>query len=337
MDINAIILISSLLGGGILGILLYQLFKRYLHKTFAIENSYINKKLTFPFYFIVGIVCAQIIAPHLTFNATFNFYLKKSLYIGLVIGFVWYIWSIIGLLSKIIENKYSIDVANNLGQRKVQTQVMYFKRLAGVILFLIAISIILLSFEEVKRIGVGLLASAGVAGLIIGLAAQKSISNLLAGFQIAFTQPIRIDDVVIVEGEYGRVEEVNLTYVVVRIWDERRLILPLSKFIEEPFQNWTRTSAQLLGTVIIYCDYTVPIPELRKELTRLLEANDLWDGRVSNLVVTDTTEKGIQVRALMSGKDSGTLWDLRCAVREGLILFIQQNYPESLPKIRLEK
>jgi small-conductance mechanosensitive channel len=162
------------------------------------------------------------------------------------------------------------------------------------------------------------------------------LGNLLAGFQIAFTQPIRIDDVVIVEGEWGRVEEITLTYVVVNIWDQRRLILPITYFIEKPFQNWTRVSAQLLGTVFLYLDYTVPIPPLREELTRLLTAHPLWDKRVNVVQVTDNKELNIEIRFLMSARNSSQAFDLRCHVREEMIAFIKANYPDSFPKTRLE-
>jgi len=168
----------------------------------------------------------------------------------------------------------------------------------------------------------------------VGFAAQRSISNLLAGFQLAFTQPIRLDDVLVVEGEWGRVEEITFTYVVLKIWDERRLVLPLNYFIEKPFQNWTRSSAQLLGTAFLYVDYTVPVEALRTELSRLLAANPLWDQRVCALQVTDSKERTIELRCLMSAANASALFDLRCFVREHMMTFLQANYPESLPRTR---
>ena len=197
-------------------------------------------------------------------------------------------------------------------------------------------SAILLSFDSVRRIGAGLLTGVGVGGIIVGFAAQKSLGNLLAGFQLAFTQPIRMDDVLVVEGEWGRVDEITLTYVVLKIWDQRRLILPINYFIEKPFQNWTRVSAELMGTVFIYTDYTVPVEELRQELTRLLNGNALWDKRVNALQVTDAKEQTLEIRALMSARNSSDSFDLRCFVREHLITFVQQHYPEALPKTRTE-
>jgi len=195
---------------------------------------------------------------------------------------------------------------------------------------------VLLSFESIRQIGVSLLASAGIAGIIIGFAAQKSISMLLAGFQLAITQPIRLDDVVIVEGEWGRIEEITLTYVVVAIWDKRRLVVPVNYFIETPFQNWTRQTAEILGTVFIYVDYGFPVPALREFMTQALADNPHWDGKVNVLQVTNATENTMELRALASAKDSGTAWDLRVKLREDLIEFIRVNYPQFLPRKRVQ-
>jgi small-conductance mechanosensitive channel len=190
-------------------------------------------------------------------------------------------------------------------------------------------------FESVRSVGVSIFASAGIAGLIIGLAAQKALGSILAGLQIAITQPIRLDDVVIVENEWGWIEEINLTYVVVRIWDKRRLVVPSTYFLDRPFQNWTRTSADILGTVFIYTDYTIPFEPLRQELTRLLESNPNWDGKVNVLQVTDSKENTLEIRALMSSPTSPQAWDLRVYVREKLVEFIQREYPQCLPRTRV--
>jgi hypothetical protein len=200
----------------------------------------------------------------------------------------------------------------------------------------VALSVALMTFPSIRHLGVSLFASAGVAGIVIGMAARPTIANLLAGIQIALTEPIRLDDVVIVNGEWGWIEEIGTTYVVVRIWDLRRLIVPLSQFIEQPFQNWTRVTADLLGTVIVYADYRVPVERVRQELHRILEASGMWDGKAWGLQVTDATERTIQLRALMSAPDSGKAWDLRCLVREQLVAFLQREYPDSLPVVRAE-
>ena len=193
-----------------------------------------------------------------------------------------------------------------------------------------------MKFPSIQHLGVSLLASAGLAGLVVGIAARPTLSNLMAGIQLALTQPIRIDDVVIVEGEWGRIEEIGTTYVVVEIWDLRRLIVPLSYFIEHPFQNWTRTTSDLLGTVFVHADYRVSVDEVRGELHRILQASGMWDGKVWNLQVTDATNRSLELRAMMSAPNASTAWDLRCHVRERLIAYLQQNHADSLPRERTE-
>jgi small-conductance mechanosensitive channel len=253
----------------------------------------------------------------------------------LIISLAWAGIAFIRIVKIIFLEKYDVSKENNLRSRKFQTQFNILERIIVFLIVLISIGLVLMLFDEVKRIGVSLFASAGVAGVIIGLAAQRVIGAVLAGIQIAITQPIRLDDVVVIEGEWGRIEEITLTYTVVRIWDQRRLVVPSTYFFEKPFQNWTRTSAEILGTVFIYTDYHVSFDAMRKELTRLLESTPLWDKRVNVLQVTDAKQNGVEVRALMSAKDSPTAWDLRVFIREKLIEFLQKNYPESLPKTRI--
>ncbi len=247
-------------------------------------------------------------------------------------------WSLIAglrVLKIILVSSYDTTIEDNLRSRKFQTQFNILERIIIFLIILISIGLTLMLFDEVKRIGISLFASAGIAGIIVGFAAQRIIATVIAGLQIALTQPIRIDDVVVIENEWGRIEEITLTYVVVRIWDMRRLIVPTTFFFDKPFQNWTRTSAEILGTVFIYTDYNVSFNALRDELTRLLKSTPLWDEKVNVLQVTDAKENRVEVRALMSAKDSPTAWDLRVFVRENLINFLQQNYPESLPKTRI--
>jgi len=232
--------------------------------------------------------------------------------------------------------RYRLDGSENLLARRIRTRIQVFHHIAVSLIVLLSLAVGLMIFPNVRSLGASLLASAGLAGIVAGMAARSALSNLIAGLQIALTEPIRIDDVVIVENEWGWVEEIYATYVVVRIWDLRRLILPLSYFIEHPFQNWTRTSADLLGTVFIYTDYRVPVQALREELTRILKSTPLWKGQVNGLQVTDATDHSMQLRALMDASDSGKAWDLRCYVREKLIEFMQTHYPESLPRTRLE-
>src|SRR5688572_29330970 len=248
------------------------------------------------------------------------------------IGFI--LVQFVNAMAQLVLQRYRIDVADNRQARGIYTQVTVLKKIAVGIIALFVIASMLMVFEPVRQLGTAMIASAGVAGIVIGFAAQKSLGTLLAGFQIAITQPIRIDDVVIVEGEWGKVEEITLTYVVVCIWDLRRLVVPITYFIEKPFQNWTRTSADILGTVFLRVDYGVPVDAMRQELTRILEHSPNWDRKVNVLQVTDAKERTLELRALASSSDAGKSWDLRCEVREKLVTFVQENYPGSLPRLR---
>jgi small-conductance mechanosensitive channel len=236
----------------------------------------------------------------------------------------------------LVLRQHRIDVTDNLAARKIVTQVTVLKKVAMVIIGIFTLASMLMVFDSVRQFGTSILASAGIAGIIVGFAAQRSIATLLAGFQIAFTQPIRIDDVVIVENEWGRIEDITLTFVTVRIWDLRRLIVPITYFIERPFQNWTRASADLLGTVFLYVDYTAPLGALRAEFDRIVEASKYWDRRVKVLQVTNATERTVELRALASAPDASMAWDLRCEIREKMIHFLQTQYPQSLPRVRAE-
>jgi hypothetical protein len=204
-----------------------------------------------------------------------------------------------------------------------------------VLVILAGSAAVLMTIPGVRQFGASLLASAGLAGLALGIAAKPVLSNLIAGLQIAMAQPIRLDDVVIVKGEWGRIEEITGTYVVVRIWDERRLIVPLNYFIENPFENWTRRTAELIGTVFLWVDYRLPMAPARTELERLCREAPEWDGRVCVLQVVDANEHAMQLRALVSAPDSSRAWDLRCRIREGLIAFVQREYPDYLPTTRV--
>jgi small-conductance mechanosensitive channel len=252
-----------------------------------------------------------------------------------IIGAVsWLCIRLVNGLEEFVLKQYDIAAGDNLRARKIHTQLRVIKRIVIVIIIIIGFSAMLMTFEKVKQLGTSLLASAGIAGIIIGFSAQRSLATLFAGLQIAITQPIRIDDVVIVENEWGRVEEITLTYVVVRIWDLRRLVLPITYFTERPFQNWTRVSADILGTVFIYVDYTASVQAIRSKFFEILDQSKLWDRKVRSMQVTNTTDRTMEVRALMSAPDASTAWNLRCEVREKLIDFIQQRYPDSLPRIR---
>ena len=230
--------------------------------------------------------------------------------------------------------RFKLDVADNLLARKAVTQMRLLKRVIASVLVVLTIAFALMSFDSVREFGVSLFASAGVAGIAVGLAARPVLENLLAGVQLAITQPIRLDDVLIVEGEYGTVEEITSTYVVLKLWDWRRLVVPLSYFFEKPFQNWTRTSASLIGTVMIYADYTVPVDQVRRKLQDIVKQSKLWDGQVVNLQVNDAKDTVIELRALVSARDSHTVADLRAEVREKLVAYLQKELPWALPTSR---
>lgn len=234
-----------------------------------------------------------------------------------------------------MQGRLDIVAKNNLDARSRLTQIKVFKVIINSIIIILAIAIGLLTFDKVRSIGISLLTSAGILGIIVGFAAQKSIGMILAGIQLAITQPIRLDDVVIVEGEWGRIEEITLTFVVVKIWDERRLILPVTWFLEKPFQNWTRSTADITGTIFLYVDYSFPVESIRKILPGLLADNPDWDSRMWNVQVTNTNEQYKEIRVLLSSSDASKNWDLRAAVREKLIDFINTNYPDAYCKIRI--
>lgn len=261
-------------------------------------------------------------------------FITSTIHIFIILSFCSVLIRLINVAQDMLFIRYDINLSNNLRARKIRTQIMYVKKVAIVILVTVCLSLILLSFPGVRQFGTTILAGAGVAGIIIGFALQKSLVNLFAGIQIAFTQPIKIDDAVVVEKEWGWIEEINLTYVVVRLWDLRRLVLPITYFTENPFQNWTRNNAQILGSVFLYLDYSMPLEPLRKHFEKVLSETKLWDRETQVLQVTDTDDRTMTIRMLMTAQNSPTAWDLRCYVREKMIEFIQQNYPQSLPRMR---
>jgi small-conductance mechanosensitive channel len=260
----------------------------------------------------------------------------RLLHIGLTACFIWLLVRAVAAGEQAILRDHPMEVADNLAARRIQTQTRVLSRVLMGAIILVGASMVLLTFPMVRQIGTALLASAGIIGLVAGIAAKPVFGNLIAGLQIALTQPIRLDDVVIVEGEWGRVEEIGSSYVVVRIWDERRMVVPLTWFIENPFQNWTRRSADLLGTAFLWLDYRAPIAAIRTELERICKGEALWDGRVCVTQVTETTDHTLQVRLLVSARNSGDAFDLRCIVRERMLDFLAREHPQALPRTRAE-
>lgn len=260
--------------------------------------------------------------------------LRHALLIGLMLCLTWLGVRVVGAIARRILMEHPVDIADNLAARRIQTQTRVIGRIAQATVALLGVSFVLMTFPAVRQVGTTLLASAGVVGLVAGIAAKPVFGNLIAGLQIALSQPIRLDDVVIVEGEWGRIEEITSAYVVVRIWDERRMIVPLQWFIEHPFQNWTRRSAELLGSAMLWLDYRTPMDSVRAELARICETDARWDGRVCVAQIVETDRSTVQVRLLVSARNSGDLFDLRCAVRERMVDFLLSHHPEALPRMR---
>jgi small-conductance mechanosensitive channel len=327
----------SFLGGAIiLHYISFRIFEGFARRTpIAIDDSLV-KYTRGPSRLIILFITARLALPQLNLSPVITDTAGHIIILCLIGSIAWLAIHMTSILDDFVLTQYSIDVKDNLKARKIQTQLQVFKRIVFFVVGIIALATMLMTFENVRQLGTSILASAGIIGIIVGVAAQRTLATLLAGIQIAVTQPIRLDDVVIVENEWGRIEEITLTYVVVRIWDLRRLILPITYFLEKPFQNWTRATADILGTVSLYADYTVPIQAVREELHRILQNSELWDRKVWGLQVTNASERTIELRALMSAPDASDAWNLRCDVREKLIEFIRGNYPDSLPKIRAE-
>ncbi|WP_227770277.1 mechanosensitive ion channel family protein [Sphingomonas sp. IC4-52] len=247
----------------------------------------------------------------------------------------WLIITVVQVYIRAIELRYDIAVEDNLRARRRRTRAAILGRIVIIGVSIVTVALMLLSIPSIRSVGITLMASAGLAGLAVGAAAQPALKNLIAGVQLAFTEPIRIDDVLIIEGEWGKVEEIRLTYVVVALWDERRLIVPVSRFLEMPFQNWTRNTSKLLGSAFFWLDPTANVPRLRDKFEEIVRANPRWDGRAYVLQVTDTKPEAIEVRVLATAKDASTAFDLRCDIREAMLAFIRDEMPEALPKRRL--
>jgi small-conductance mechanosensitive channel len=258
--------------------------------------------------------------------------LGKALLVAAIILIGWAAIDMVNMLASLYQQRFAGE--DDRQARKRVTQIGILKGAAITLLILLTASAALMTFDSVRQFGVSLFASAGVAGLVVGFAARPVLSNMIAGMQIAITQPISLNDIVIVEGEWGRIDEITGTNVVVLTWDLRRLIVPLTYFIEKPFQNWTRGSTNLLGAVVFYADYTVPVERLRDKVEEIVKASPRWDGKVVNLQVTDAKVDALELRALASAANAADAWDLRCELREKLIAFLQSEYPQAFPKRR---
>ena len=288
---------------------------------------------------------ARVVLPLIALQAVWQAAPDKLLFMSqvrhgnallLIAALTWLALRALDGLAQGVATQHTVEVADNLNARRIQTQTRLLVRTASFVVLMAGLSLMLMTFPGARQFGASLLASAGVVGIVAGIAARPVFSNLIAGLQIALAQPLRLDDVLIVQGEWGRVEEINSTYVVLKIWDERRLIIPLQWFIENPFQNWTRSSAQIIGTVFVWVDYRMPLEPLRAAALRACEAATEWDKRLCLLQVVEAGEKSMQLRVLVTSSNSSLNWDLRCKVREALVDFMQREYPQHLPLMRAE-
>jgi small-conductance mechanosensitive channel len=270
------------------------------------------------------------------FQADTTELLAQFLVVAFIALVAWILITAVRIATDLYLRRFQIDSEDNFLARKHVTQMHILRRAVDIVIVVIAVALALMTFESVRQFGVSLFASAGVAGLAVGLAARPLLANLVAGIQIAMTQPIRIGDAVLVENEWGWIDDITSTYVVIKLWDWRRLIVPLAYFIEKPFQNWTRDSAAIIGTVFLHLDYTVPVDRVRERLEQICRESKLWDGRVVNLQVTDAKPGTVELRALVSARTSPASWDLRCEVREKLIAWLQAELPGALPRQRIE-
>jgi small-conductance mechanosensitive channel len=315
---------------------LFRVLKRKEQQTTG-SSWGVQRYLSHPARAIFFLTCGAIALPLLpTLPGGMNDILRQGILIGIVVSLGWFAVGCVYVFQEFMQRKYDLKAENNIRARRVHTQFQLMRRLIIAFIVVVTIGAILWTFNDPRiwHYGSGLLASAGIASLVLATAAKSTASNFLAGLQIAFTEPIRIDDVVVIQGEWGRIEEINTAYVVVRIWDLRRLIVPLNYFIENSFQNWTRESSDILGTSFLYVDYSIPVEELRQELRRVCEASPLWDKKVCGLQVTNLSEKTMELRCLMSSRNASENFDLRCLVREKMISYVRESYPASFPLTR---
>ena len=330
--------LASALGAVLVGIVAYLIVRpiaRRISRHAAVAQA-VNRQLDKPLRWLLPLIAVQVALESAPDNLPHVDGVRQFVTVLLIAAFTAAAIAAVRGVTAAVTLLHPQDVADNLEARRVLTQTRVLARIAIGIALFAGLAFILMTFPRARQFGTSLLASAGLSALVIGLAAKSVFGNLLAGLQIALSQPLRIDDVLIVQGEWGRVEEITSTYVVLKIWDERRLVVPLQWFIDNPFQNWTRTTSQIIGSVFFWVDYTTDLAPLRAEATRLAQASKDFDGRVCLLQVVDTSERAMQLRLIVSSPSAGQSWDLRCLLREGLIALMQRDHPDALPRIRAE-
>lgn len=332
---DGIVAVAILLATILVALVIQRVLFGFLERRFKREDEGIAaalvRRASAPSGFAFPFLAALVAIPELTFPPDVRDVLVKVTAVASVIAVAWAIVAAIGLYVDLVKRRYRIDIDDNLHAREIETRIDILARTAVIITVIVSFALGAMVFPSVRALGTTLLASAGVAGIVLGLAARPLFVNLVAGVQLALAQPIRIDDVVVVEGQFGHIEQIASTFVVVRIWDQRRMVLPLTYFIEKPFENWTRTGAALIGTVFLYVDYAIDVDGVRAQLPKILETDKKWDGAVQNVQVTDAKESTIELRILVSARNSSDLFDLRCNVREAMIAYLIANQPGALP------
>jgi small-conductance mechanosensitive channel len=327
---------GALVGGVVLQWILLTLVRSVARRTAITWDDKVADMLPGPARMLFTLLVMRLFLPVLGLGEAEEETIALFIRVLFITAGTWLVLRGITLGADIAYVVLTRDVEQDSLRRSIHTRIVVPAGIVRFIVILVGLALVCLQFEVVRNIGVSLIASAGLGAVILGLAAQKTIGNLLAGLQVAFTQPVKIGDVVIVENEWGWIETIGLTYVVVKVWDERRLIVPVSYFLDKAFQNWTRESSDLLGTIFVYADYTVPVDAVREELKRILDGTDLWDGRAQGVQVTNLTDRTVELRALVSARSGSSLWDLRCLVREKLLSWLQTQGRSHLPVARVE-
>ena len=328
--------VLALIGGLLVASVLLWALTHWAGRTDTHIDDTIVELMPKPIRLLGALVGVRLVMPVVGLPETYRVPVAHGLLVVTILAGGWALMKTVRVFEEAARRRFEEAETEDLRARAVRTQVRGVRNIADFVIFVLTFGFALTTFESVRQIGNGVLASAGLAGIVLGFAAQKTLATLLAGIQLTLTQRIRVDDIVIVEGEWGSIEEIRLTYVVVCIWDKRRLVVPATYFIEKPFENWTRSSTELLGTIKLWLDYSVPVDEIRTELKRILDQSEHWDGESWGVVVTDANERAMLVRPLISAKDASAHWNLRCEVREKLIAFVQQKYPTALPRMRAD-
>jgi small-conductance mechanosensitive channel len=316
--------------------ILFRILRRQKDEARKFSGWSIHRYLSHPARAIFFLTCIVIVLPTIPGLGELESTIRQILVMAIVVALGWFAIGCIYVFQAATLRRYDLAAENNIQARRVHTQFQLFRRMLITFVVIIDIGALLWTFNDPRiwHYGSGLLASAGVASVILATAARSTAANFFAGLQIAFTEPLRIDDVVVVQGEWGRVEEINSAYVVVRLWDLRRLVVPLNYFIENSFQNWTRQSSEIMGTAFVYVDYSIPVEALREQLKTIVHASPLWNGVTCALQVTNLTDRAMELRCLVSSRNSSENFDLRCLVREKMIAWIQENYPAAFPTAR---